>query len=79
MRTTTAVVTIVGALLGCWIGYDRAGVGGALLWAVLWGFGGFLIGRAIVSTATLASRFWKVALATVLVITAIVLTWGLRL
>jgi hypothetical protein len=49
------------------------------VWAVLWGVGGLLVGRAIVSTAGLVSRFWKVALAIALFVTAVVLTWGLRL
>ncbi len=78
MRTTIWVATILFALVGVFVGYSNADIGGSLVWAVLWGLGGLLIGRAIVSTAKLASRFWQVALAVVLFLVAVVVTWRVR-
>ena len=78
MSKTTLTVTVVTALVGAWVGYTMAGVGGALLWAALWGFGGFFIGRAILSTAHLLWRLGNVGVAIVLFALAIVLTWGVR-
>ena len=76
--TTIAVATAFGVLLGFWVGYTMAGVGGGLVWAVLWGVGGWLTGLAIVSTTTFVSHFWKLALAAALFVGAVVLTWGVR-
>ncbi len=78
MPLTVAVATIVGVLLGFLVGYARAGLGGLLIWGVLWGISGLLIGRAIVSSAALLSRFWHIALAIILFVLAVLLTWGLR-
>ena len=77
-QLTLAIATLIGVVPGLWIGYINAGVGGSLVWGVLWGFGGWLVGRAIVSTATLVARFWQVALGVALFFATIVMTWQVR-
>jgi hypothetical protein len=78
LQATIAIATLIGVVLGLWIGYSDAGLGGSLLWGLLLGVGGWLIGRAIGSTATLVARFWQVALGVALFVSAIVMTWQVR-
>ncbi len=78
MKPITLVVTVAGVVLGLLTGYSNAGIGGALVYALFWGFGGLLFGRALASTVSLAFRFWNVSLAVVLFVLAVVLTWGVR-
>lgn len=77
-RAIIAIATLTGVVLGLRIGYADAGIGGSLLWGAILGFGGWLIGRAIASTATLGARFWQGALGVALFIAAVVMTWRVR-
>ena len=73
-----AIATLIGVVLGLRIGYADAGLGGSLMWGAILGVGGWLIGRAVASTATLVARFWQGALGIALFVAAVVLTWQVR-
>ena len=77
MKLLVAVTTIVALLLGAYIGYGTAGVGGAILYGALIGVGGILAGSLLVRTAMLLRHSWKVVVATTGLVLLTILTWGL--
>jgi len=79
VNVIVVVATILTALLGTYFGYSSAGIGGAILYAVLIGIGGRLLGLLVTRTAVLIRRWWWVALAATAVIAAGALTWGVYL
>ncbi len=78
MHWIITITALIACVLGLCAGYSMAGIGGALVWAVLWGVGGLLVGRAVASTAALASRYWWAAIGVALFVTAVALTWGVK-
>jgi hypothetical protein len=79
VKVTVAVTTVLAALLGIYVGYSSAGVGGAILHGVLIGAGGRLLGLLVTRTAVLVRRWWWVVLASTVVIVATALTWNVYL
>ena len=79
MNMTVLVTTVLAALLGIYLGYISAGVGGAILHGVLIGAGGSLLGLLVTRTAVLIRRWWWVVLATTAMIAAAALTWNVYL
>jgi hypothetical protein len=77
MKLLVAVTTIVALLLGAYIGYGTAGMGGAILYGALIGVGGILAGSLLVRTAMLLRYSWKVVVATTGLVLLTILTWGL--
>jgi hypothetical protein len=79
MKLLVAVTTLVALLLGAYVGYDAAGIGGAIFYGVLLGIGGTLLGSLVARTAVLVRRSWKVAVATTALALLAILTWGVYL
>jgi hypothetical protein len=79
VNLTVAVTTVFAALLGAYIGYSSAGIGGAILYGAFFGVGGRLLGLLVTRTAVLIRRRWWVALGATAVIVAAALTWGVYL
>jgi hypothetical protein len=79
MKLLVAVTTFVALLLGAYIGYDAAGVGGAIFYGALIGVGGTLLGRLLGRTAVLLRHSWKVVVATTALVLLAILTWGVYL
>jgi hypothetical protein len=79
MKALVSVTTLVALLLGAYIGYGTAGVGGAMLYGSLIGIGGALLGSLLARTAVLLRHSWKVAAATTALVVLAVLTWGVYL
>jgi hypothetical protein len=79
MSQMVAVTTILAALLGAYIGYGMAGIGGAIFYGALIGVGGTLLGRLVFRTAVLVGPWWRVVLAITAVIVVMALTWGVYL
>jgi hypothetical protein len=80
----------VGVLCGLVLGYQSAGIGGALLFAPALGAGGYLAGAVVdggfrlfdlvIATAVeSALRVWPLLLAVAALALVGLLTWGLRL
>ena len=76
MTTLVAVSTVLAATLGAVLGYDTAGIGGAILHGALIGIGGALAGALIARTAVLLRHVWRAALVTLGLALLAALTWG---
>ena len=79
MKLLVAVTTLVALLLGAYIGYGTAGVGGSIFYGALIGVGGTLLGSVLARTAVLLRRSWKVVVATTALVLLAILTWGVYL
>jgi len=79
MKLLVAVTTLLALLLGAYIGYGTAGIGGAIFYGSLIGIGGTLLGSLLARTAALLRHSWKVAVATTALVLLAVLTWGVYL
>jgi hypothetical protein len=79
MKALVAITTVVALLLGAYIGYGTAGIGGAILYGSLIGLGGTLLGSLLARTVVLLRHSWKVVVATTALVVLAVLTWGVYL
>jgi hypothetical protein len=79
MKLLVAVTTLLALLLGAYIGYRTAGVGGAIFYGALIGVGGTLLGSLLGRTALLLRHSWKVVVATTGLVLLAILTWGVYL
>jgi hypothetical protein len=75
LKVLVAATTVLAALLGVYLGYGTAGIGGAIFYGVLIGIGGTLLGTLLGRTALLVRYSWKVVVATTGLVLVTVLTW----
>jgi hypothetical protein len=75
LTVLVAATTVLAALLGVYLGYDTAGIGGAVFYGVLIGIGGTLLGRLLGRTALLVRYSWKVVVVTTGLVLVTILTW----
>ena len=79
MTLLVGLTTALGVLLGLYLGYDIAGVGGAVLFGAVIGVGGILFGSLLGRTARLLRHSWRVVFATAVLVLVTVVMWGVYL
>jgi hypothetical protein len=79
MKLLVGLTTALGVLLGLYLGYGIAGVGGAILFGAVIGVGGSLFGSLLGRTARLLRHSWRLAFATAALILVAVVMWDVYL
>lgn len=79
MKLLVGLTTALGVLLGLYLGYGIAGVGGAVLFGAVIGVGGSLFGSLLGRTARLLRHSWRLVFATAALILVAVLMWDVYL
>jgi hypothetical protein len=79
MKLLFGLTTALGVLLGLYLGYDIAGVGGAILFGIVLGGGGAILGELLGRTARLLLHSWRIVLATAVLVLLTVAMWGVYL
>jgi hypothetical protein len=74
-----AATIALGCVVGIAMGYDAAGVGGAMLIGAVFGLGGLIMGKLVVNSVILLRRAWVIAVTIVAFAALTALTWGMRL
>jgi hypothetical protein len=79
MKLLVGLTTALGVLLGLYLGYGIAGVGGAVLYGAVIGVGGTVFGSLLGRTARLLRHSWRLVFATAVLVLAAVFMWGVYL
>jgi hypothetical protein len=79
MKLLVGMTTLIAAVLGADVGYGTAGVGGAILFGIVLGGGGAILGELLGRTAGLLLHSWRIVLATVVLVLLTVAMWGVYL
>jgi hypothetical protein len=79
MKLVVGLTTLIAVLLGAYLGYGSAGIGGAILYGALIGVGGGLLGALLWTTARLLRHTWRLVFATAVLVLLAVVMWGVYL
>jgi hypothetical protein len=79
MTLLVGMTTLIAALLGAYLGYGSAGVGGAILYGAVIGVGGTLLSALLWTTVRLLRHTWRLVVATAVLVLLAVVMWGVYL
>jgi hypothetical protein len=79
MKPFVGLTTLLAVVLGLYLGYGVAGVGGAILYGAVIGAGGAVLGLLLGRTARLLRHSWRLVLATAVLVLLAVVMWDVYL